>query len=788
MTAKNGCCLRRATLASLALTVASLPGAAGARSPSQAAIVVPASSLAEALRLIASRTGSEIVTLERGLSTVATPAQRLSGSVGAMLDRLMRGTAFRAVRIADNSFRIERRPVVRDVPRGRSSPPPAVPDPTDIIVTASKFPIPLARYPGSVAQMLTANDAAPGSRSGSMDKAASKLPVLQGTELGEGRNKTFIRGIADSSFNGSTQSTASIYFGDALLGFGSPSPSLKLYDISNVEVLEGPQGTLYGSGSLGGVIHISPNPVDLHSIAGSVATGVSATYGGRPGWDGAAMVNLPLVDSRLGVRVVGYHEHEGGYIDNLGAGPDSNSVNVSGGRAAVTGRVTDSIRLDVGALYQATDGNDAPYTRQRDGILKRNSRIPEPYASKLFLGYVTADKTWDSGLKLTSVTTLGTRSSIDVFDSSQTNRPETAYQIDRSSIMFSHETRLARRSESGLSWVVGATYQRSRDGLTRSLGQPEAPTELDELTNITYAASFFGQASTTLARSLDLTLGVRWTTARTDSEPSRDRRPLIRGVTARRTDPTIALAWRAAPNTILYGRVQTGYRNGGMAVARSIGRVANFDSDSVIMGEIGIRRLRSRPVGLSVSTALSYTVWTDIQADLITNRGLPYTANIGDAKVLAVEASVDWVPLPGLSLGGVVLYTGNRLTGAVAEQSAPRDRRLPETPLWSGVFHTDYAWGEQERLRYRVGATVRYVGRSVLGPGFLSISQGDYTVADLRAGVRHRQLDFSLSAENIFNAQANQFSFGDPISLSALRAQSVPLRPTTYRAAIGFSF
>jgi hypothetical protein len=452
--------------------------------------------------------------------------------------------------------------------------------------------------------------------------------------------------------------------------------------------------------------------------------------------------------------------------------------------------------VDAGVLYQATNGNDAPYVRAYAGSLRRRAMIAEPYASKLVLGYLTLERAWDSGVKLTSVTSLGSRSSFDVFDS--TPRPTAApvaYQIDRGSTMFAQEIRLARRSDGGLSWVAGMIYQRARDGLTRSLGMPEEPTELDEVTNTTYATSLFGQATLSLGSGISATLGLRWTAARTDSEPSRDTRALIRGVDTRRTDPTAALAWRVAPHSLLYARVQTSYRNGGMAVERGVGRVANFAADSIVMGEAGVRRLRSGTRGLSASMAVSYTHWADIQADLITRRGLPFTANIGNARIVAVEATADWVAARGLTIGGSILHTDSRISGPLPDQTAPRDRRLPETPSWSGAARVSYAWGGRAGegagvnrvvgTSHRIGAALRYVGRSILGPGTLiNASQGDYAVADLQGGIRRGPVDMSLAVENLFNTRANLFAFGNPVSFAA-RDQSVPLRPLTVRVTVG---
>lgn len=745
---------------------------------------LPVGSLSDGIRRIAAATGSEIVSVEPGLADVRLRGQQLDGGTAHMLEMALRGTSYRAVRVGTDSFRIERRPPP-PLPRRRPLPVLA-PRGQDIIVTASKFPVPLQQYPGSVMHALVMDPAHLAGQSEDMDRAASRLPVLQQTQLGEGRNKLFIRGIADSSFNGATQPTASIYFGDALLGFGSPSPSLRLYDIASVEVLEGPQGTLYGSGSLGGVIRIAPNPVDLSHFGGNAVLGASVTQDGGPGWDSAGMVNVPLVDGHLGIRAVGYHQREGGYIDNAAVGDDSNGATVDGARGALSARIPGGISIEAGGLYQETNGLDGQYVNGDPRTLTRFARIAEPYASKLKLGYGSIEKAWDSGLKLTAVASFGDRSSYDKFDSTPPGMRPVAYQLARASTLVAYEGRLSRRNDAGLSWVVGASYQRVRDGQTRSLGIPDEPAELDEVTNITITQSLFGQASFSLLRGVEATLGLRWTVARTDSEPSRDAVSLIRGVTARRADPTVALAWHVAPRTLLYTRLQTGYRNGGMAVARGVGRVANFDSDSVTMAEVGIRRLRSGPRGLSASVALSYTRWDDIQADLITRRGLPYTANIGDARVLAVEAAADWVPLTGLTIGGALFYTDSSLSGELASQSAPQNRMLPETPAWSGVVHGDYGWGE--RVRWRVGGTARYVGRSILGPGsLLDVSQGEYVVADAALGARRGAVDLSLSVDNLFDARANRFSFGNPITYYN-RDQRVPLRPRTLRVAVGFSW
>src|SRR3546814_3797556 len=124
----------------------------------------------------------------------------------------------------------------------------------EIIVTASKTDLPHSHFAGVVTQ-LDGGDLAFGGERG-MDSILSRTASVSSTHLGPGRNKLFIRGIADSSFTGPTQSTVGQHFGDIRLSYNAPDPDLRPYDIDTVEILEGPPGTFYGSGSLGRLISV----------------------------------------------------------------------------------------------------------------------------------------------------------------------------------------------------------------------------------------------------------------------------------------------------------------------------------------------------------------------------------------------------------------------------------------------------------------------------------------------------------------------------------------------------
>jgi len=143
----------------------------------------------------------------------------------------------------------------------------------------------------------------------SSDIAAS-VDGLTLTNEGAGRNRQFIRGVADSPFSGTSQSTVAIQLNDARVAYDAPDPDLRLVDVDRVEILKGPQGPLYGSGALGGVYHIVTNPPQLDRFSGLAEIHGQSVAGGDAGGGGQAVANLPVVKDRLALRAVIYREQD----------------------------------------------------------------------------------------------------------------------------------------------------------------------------------------------------------------------------------------------------------------------------------------------------------------------------------------------------------------------------------------------------------------------------------------------------------------------------------------------
>ncbi len=169
-------------------------------------------------------------------------------------------------------------------------------------------------------------------------------------------------------------------------------------------------------------------------------------------------------------------------------------------------------------------------------------------------------------------------------------------------------------------------------------------------------------------------------------------------------------------------------------------------------------------------------------------RGQPFTANIGNADIVGLEASGDWAIVRGLHADFAFLYTHNVVDGPLAQLSVKANRRLPETPAFAGNAGLSYRWSRGADSTFSAGVSGRYVGRSVLGTGdFLDVSQGNYGVLDAQLGWHWRNLDVSLTGDNLADASANRFALGNPTIL-ATRQQTTPLRPRNLRFGVSVAW
>ncbi|TXC71926.1 TonB-dependent receptor [Sphingomonas ginsenosidivorax] len=772
----------------LAATAFACVPSASARAAERRAIAVAAAPLDRAIAVLAEQAGVDIGSAEPGLARVRTRGVQGRLTPAAALDRLLAGTPYTAQRVDAASFRIVRRPVARAVRHiAPSPPPPPEGPPPEIVVTATKRETSRLRFPGALTILRSGATRLSGADPAStMDQAIAASPILQGTALGTGRNKLFIRGVADSSFTGPTQSTAAVYFGEVPVAYNGPDPGLNLYDMQQVEVLEGPQGTLYGAGAIGGIVRLVPQPVDLSAVAATVSAGASATQDGDPGGDLAGMVNLPLLDGALGLRAVGYHVAEGGYINDVRRGlRDVNRTTTTGGRLDLRAAPAHGWTIDAGLVAQSIAAPDLQYAERSMRGLSRASVLAQPFDQRYLLGRVVVDKRWDDGLHLVSATGLVRRDAASRFDASrQAAVPPVplAYDTDERSRLFSHETRLSRSGANGAGWLVGVALIRARDAYARQYGRPDRLRDIVGVTNRTRDVALFGEAGVALSPALTITVGGRLTHQRTDGDPIASLRTTnyIRGRSTTRLDPTLGASWLLAPRLAAYARYQSAFRTGGITVAQGVGRVADLLPDTIRVAEIGLRRDRHGPIGLAGSIGLSLTDWRHVQADLVDRLGFPYTANLGTTRFRGLEGNLDWVPLSGLRFATAVFLNDTRVPVGSGPSRRPGDS-VPNTPRVAASGSVGYDWTLGTDSSAGIDAGWRYVGRSTVGTQApLDVSQGDYGVAHLGASWTRDRIRLTATIDNLFDGKGDRFAGGNPFGL-AMRSEYTPLRPRTIR-------
>ncbi|MCI4589461.1 TonB-dependent receptor [Sphingobium sp. BYY-5] len=758
---------------------------------------IPPGRLGEVAAALGAQGGITVAVADPDLASRRSPGARGNISVRTALTRALRGTGTEAVFYDGATVRIVRQRATPPPPPRSTRPAPAkIPDIQplpDILVTASKQNIPLDTYPGSV-KFVEFNSGWIASNAAGGTAAITKLlPTLGATNLGPARNKLFIRGIADSSFNGPTQATVGQYLGDVRLNYNAPDPNLNLYDMKHIEVLVGPQGTLYGASSLGGVIRLVPNAPDIDNASATASAGISSTRFGGVGGDGAAMINLPVIDGRIAVRFVTFVTHEAGYIDDPSRGLRNINSTTSYGQR-MTWRFEDILGLtvDLGIATHNTATGDGQYTLRGDEPLTRSNSISQPFKNTYYLGYLTARRMLGKA-ELVSTTSVVRHDLRSVFDASGHDGSTSPAQFEENNniTLFSHETRVSGGGKK-TPWVAGASLIYNASALSRTLGKPDAPVQITGVVNYQAEAALFGQFSRPILSTLTGTVGGRLTYARSvgnllDNPMDKSNEPFSNEL---RFSGTLGLDWHPPGSFSAFVHYQQGYRAGGLAVAPSGSALESrkFAADDLSMSEIGLRLGNREKDRLSVRAAFFFADWNHIQADLIDNSGLPYTANIGSGRIYGLDGEIIWRLSSALTLTAAAFLNDSDLYAPEAEFATPGEQTLPNIARDGIRLVAGWRRNIAPGVTLSSEASVRYIGKSRLGVGpLLDIPQGDYTVGDVGARIDFGRFGLSLDVTNISDIRANSFAFGNPFSL-ARRDQMTPLRPRTIRLGINAQF
>ena len=675
-----------------------------------------------------------------------------------------------------------------------TDPEPAENEGEEVIVVASKRDTPSLRFAGQWLKIdgeVFTPFGVPGA-----EAIEARSVGFSSTHLGAGRNKLFIRGIADSSFSGPTQSPVGQYFGDMRTTYSGPDPDLKLVDMQSVEILEGPQGTLYGSGALGGIVLLKPNMPTVDRVSGLVGAGTTVTWHGDPGYDLSGVLNVPL-GSAAALRVVGYRSREGGYVDNRATGEkDVNEVDVRGARATLTAELAPDWFVDVSGVGQRIDGEDSQYADKDGSGLSRSSLVDQPFSSDFALANLVIRK--DSGaIRFRSTTGVSWQNVDENFDASANGETRQLRQRSKARAL-SNETRLWRPMSEGYSWLVGFSSIRHRYSVDRDIETPNGRFDLAGVENEVGETTLFGEAGVELRKGLEASFGARFT----HSELSGAGEHLSPLVLARLDDedaernenkllPSFSLLARPVDGLTLYARYQQGFRPGGLSIAGDTVRL--YRNDRLGTAEAGFRYGRPGVDRLDLQGGATLSHWKDIQADFLDLSGLPVTDNIGDGRVWTISANGGFKVTPEVRLEAGFAWNDGKITRptdafrtliAIAEDSS---MEIPNIARFVARGAIDWRTTLTSKWTLEANAYARFVGRSRLGIGpHLGESQGEYVDSGLVVRVAGDRRAISLSITNLTDETGNRFAFGAPIATGV--DQITPLRPRTIRLGLEQGF
>jgi iron complex outermembrane receptor protein len=735
-----------------------------------------------------------------GCGPISRPVLGLLTPEAALKRLLPAGCGFE--RVDARAFRIVSRPGAPPHPPAVSPVPSVAADISELIVTAERRREPLRGSPFAVSALSGQEVTRLGARS--FADITAQLPGVAETNLGPGRDKIFIRGLSDGAFTGRAQSTVGLYLDDVPITYNAPDPDLRLADIARVEVLRGPQGSLYGSGSIGGIVRFVTNAPDPLAFAAHAAGEARVGQTGEVSYGAEAMLNLPGPDGRAALRGVIYRDVDGGYLDNPRLGlKDVNDGYRTGGRLSGLVRLGDAWTAEATFAIQSIATHDAQYVQV--GRTARTSPIREPHDN---------DFTLFGGTIRHAGSAVDVRLSAAVIDHDITTRYNATGTFDLAPRQLAGfddaqhvelavaEGVVTSRAQGPWRWLVGGFASRSDENssgvLDATLSGGQARSAYRRRDRLTEAA-LFGEASYELTDRLTVAGGGRLFATRVvsqadDFELATAALPAMR---RRLTDsgfaPKLRLSYALAPSTVLYAQAQDGYRAGGFNVPAAADGVPggpdapSFRPDRLHSYEIGGETSLFEDV-LTLRAALFKAVWRDVQTDQFRASGLPLTVNIGDGKSSGVEFEAVWRPDTHWRLRIDGLLNEPELTRSGDVFPARADIGLPGVAKVTGGVDVSYRWRVAEGVTAEVAGQASYVGRSMVTfDGDAASAMGGYGQGRIHVGLSSRLWEAQAFVSNVTNEAGDTFAYGNPFSRGRAR-QSTPLPPRAFGLAIGRSF
>jgi iron complex outermembrane recepter protein len=593
----------------------------------------------------------------------------------------------------------------------------------------------------------------------------SSVPGLNVAPTVQSNQTVSIRGITTGTGN----PTVAILIDDVPygastnIGGGRFIPEVDPGDLAHVEVLRGPQGTLYGASSLGGLLKFVTEEPSTSRLSGALQVGWSGVQSGDyDGYNLRGSVNAPLSDT-FAIRASGFARREPGYIDNIRTDQrDVNRSDAAGGRLAALWRPSDIFSVKFSALLQRLkeDGQSIVTIGLPD--LEQYRLAGTGWTDRRTQAYSATATARLGGVELTSLTGY----SINRFSGSTDLGSELIGGFDGKK--FTQELRLSMPIGARLDWLVGFFYTDERSELfqtTIAVNQlTSARTGLQSATDdpTTYREyAGFTDLTVHFTDQFKVQLGGREAFIRQSftefdlNAPGVTTQLPILHPQANAFTFLVTPQLQLSRDLMIYARLASGYRPGGANPSPSAVVPAQYDPDKTLNYELGIKAdfLEHR---VSLDASAYWIDWKDIQFNLLTATTPPtsYTSNGGRARSKGLELSAGVRPWTGMSIDGWVSLNNTVLTQDFPPLSTAygvSGDRLPFSSRFSSHLSAEQAFPMWHSLSGFIGAAVDYVG-SREGP-FRAVALRQifpaYAQLDVRTGVRGDDWSAALFVTNL---------------------------------------
>lgn len=685
----------------------------------------------------------------------------------------------------------------------------------DVVVTANKREERLSDVAMSVSA-ITGEDL-DRTQALKLQDIASKVPGLNLQQSGSGLTRIMLRG-QNAGGAGATVATVlddvPISFSGATSNGAILASDFDTYDLERIEVLRGPQGTLYGATAEGGLVKYVTRAPDLNRFDAGIEAGASTIAHGETAASGKGFVNIPLLDGTAAFRASGFYEELPGWIDNRFLGQtEVNGGKRYGGRASLLWTPNDALSVRGTAVLQdrEQDGGDTVAvfgsSRPTDPLGLANGYNLDSYRNTdtrnklaVYALNVDYDLGWGQLQSITSYGTVKTHYDADtpslapfislyqgLLGQPVTPSNQVTLKFDNNLEKFNQEFRLSSSPDSQLfsrafEWQLGLFYTKEDvifdqylvastfpagvliPGLIGNVASYNVPSSYED-------TAVYADATYHFTPKFDVEVGVR-VSRNEQSSQTTSSGLLVSGTNTPSVLPEISTSetvttysfaprYHLTPDVMIYGRIASGYRPGGPTtpIVGAATPLPNFESDSTVNYETGLKgSFLDRTV--SIDIAAFYIDWTDIQILQRVNYVLNgqnlatnITGNGGTAVSQGVELSAGWKPVAGLEIGFVGAYTDAYLDADAPGVGGVKGQRLAYVPKLSTALSANYEWSLGGDATAFVGGSWAHVGdRKTDLNGQIELPS--YENYSAQIGVSAGRYSFQVYGKNLGDARA----------------------------------